>query len=59
MIYKHGKAILADKRRHSNMTHVQYYKGDDYDSDHYSITLCQKPDAAYTQDAEIQCENTD
>jgi hypothetical protein len=48
VIYKQSNAILADKGRHSNMTHVEYYKGDDYDSDHYSMTLSQKPDAAYT-----------
>jgi len=57
--YHQGNAILADKRRHSNMTHFQYYKGDDYNTDHYSITLSQKSYAAYTQDAKIQYQNTD
>lgn len=41
------------------MTHFQYYKGDDYNIDHYSMTVSQKSDAAYTQDAKIQYQNTD
>ena len=41
------------------MTHFQYYKRDDYNIDHYSRTLSQKSDAAYSQDAKIQYQNTD
>jgi len=41
------------------MTHFQYFKGDDYNTDHYSMTLSQKSDAAYTQDTKIQYQNTD
>ena len=57
-MYHQGNAILPDKIRHSNMTHFQYYKGDDYNTDHYSMTLSQKSDAARTQDAKIQYQNT-
>jgi len=41
------------------MTHFQYYKGDDYNTGHYSMTISQKSDAAYIQDAKIQYRNTE